>query len=598
MPTLTDGEGAPIRVAYLTTVDLTLRFLLMAQMKRLRDEGFEVMGISSPGPWVPAIEAEGIHHIPWRSATRSWAPSADLRAFMELVSILKRERIHLLHTHNPKPGILGRIAARFAGVPIVVNTVHGLYAMPEDPLAKRAAVLAIERLAARFSDLELYQSEEDLRWARRLWLVSAERSVLLGNGTDVSTFDADAVPLERIAAIRRELGIPEGSVVVGTVGRLVAEKGFRELFTAARRVRSEQADTVFLVVGDHDPAKADSIPAGEIEDARTDVVFAGWREDVRDLVAAMDVFVLPSWREGVPRSAIEAAAMGRPMVLTDIRGCREVVRDGIEGILVPPRDPSRLGEAILELVRDPELREQMGKAARRRAEERFDERRVLETVVRSYRRLLSDKAIHARAPSTEPPIIRPARVADTAAIARLHRRSLPDAFLPRLGDVFLRRLYRAMVADPEAVVLVADSGAGVVGFAAGTPSVRRFYRRFVVRHGIPAGLSVLPRLLRRDLARRLWETAMYPQGPSNLPEAELLAIAVAPRRRSSGVGERLVRSLLHQLDARGVTDVKVVVAADNEGANRFYQRLGFRRVASFTLHGDAPSHVWVIPCRS
>jgi glycosyltransferase involved in cell wall biosynthesis/ribosomal protein S18 acetylase RimI-like enzyme len=597
MRPVTDGER-PIRVAHVTTVDLTLRFLLMGQMKRLRDEGFEVLGISSSGPWVAAIQAEGIHHVPWRSATRSWAPSADVRALGELVSILRRERVHVLHTHNPKPGILGRIAARLAGVPIVVNTVHGLYAMPEDPWPKRVAVLGLERVAARFSDRELYQSEEDLRWARRIGLVSPGRSVFLGNGTDVTTFDPDAVPVERMSAIRTELGIPDGAVVVGTVGRLVAEKGYRELFAAARRVRDEQAEVVFLVVGDHDTAKSDSIPAPEIERARADVAFAGWREDVRELLAIMDVFVLPSWREGVPRSAIEAAAMGRPMVVTDIRGCREVVRDGIEGILVAPRDPQRLAEAILELVRDPALRERMGKAARSRAEDRFDERRVLETVVRTYRELLVEKGVSVPGPSGQPPIVRPARAADAAAIARLHRRSLPDAFLPRLGDAFLRRLYRAMITDPEAVVLVADSSSGVQGFAAGTRSVRRFYRRFLVHQGIPAGVSVLTRLLRPGMLRKLWETARYPQGPSSLPEAELLSIAVAPERRSSGVGERLALQLLRGLGAGGVAEVKVVVGTDNEGANRFYHRLGFRHVARIALHRGVPSDVWVIPCRS
>ncbi|MGH3452390.1 MAG: GNAT family N-acetyltransferase, partial [Haloechinothrix sp.] len=278
------------------------------------------------------------------------------------------------------------------------------------------------------------------------------------------------------------------------------------------------------------------------------------------------------------------------------RGCREVVRDGIEGVLVPARAPGRLAEAILELVRDAGLRERMGKAARLRAEERFDERRVLETVVRTYRDLLGHKGFQLREGTAS--VIRPATRRDAAAIARLHRRSLPDAFLPRLGDPFLRRLYRAMVADPEAVVLVAGSERGVVGFVAGTPSVGRFYRRFVLRHGIPAGVSALPRLLRRGMLRRLWETARHPKGSSSLPDAELLAVAVEKRRRSGGLGEMLVRRLLGELGARRVDVVKVVVGADNAGANRFYERLGFRRIGRIHVHGEAASNVWVIPCRS
>ena len=143
----------------------------------------------------------------------------------------------------------------------------------------------------------------------------------------------------------------------------------------------------FLVVGGSDPEKADAVTEDEIRAAAGDVgvIFAGWRADVADLMAAMDVFVLPSWREGVPRSAIEAAATGLPLVVTDIRGCREVVRDGIEGILVPVREPERLASAIGRLVGDPALRARMGAAARERAVERFDERRVMDLLVDRYR---------------------------------------------------------------------------------------------------------------------------------------------------------------------------------------------------------------------
>ena len=378
----------PIRVAHIATVDLTLRYLLLPQLLRLRDEGYEVASISAPGPWVAGLEADGIRHIPWRHVSRSWDPVADVRAFGELRRILRAERFDLVHTHTPKPGIMGRVAARMVGVPVVVNTVHGLYATPDDPLARRLAVLSLERLAARYSDLELYQSEEDLRWARRIGLVAPSRSALLGNGTDLSRFGPSAVSPERLAELRRELRIPDGSVVVGTIGRMVAEKGYRELFAAARRVRAELPGVRFLAAGGYEPAKADAIPEAEVAAAREDVVFAGWRQDVPDLLALMDVFVLPSWREGLPRSAIEAAAMGKPLVLTDIRGCREVVREGIDGFLVPPRNSARLAEAIGRLARDAALRERLGAAARTRAVDRFDERKVLDAIVRHYRELL------------------------------------------------------------------------------------------------------------------------------------------------------------------------------------------------------------------
>ncbi|MGQ0669640.1 MAG: sugar transferase [Actinomycetota bacterium] len=386
----------PVRVAHITSVDSTLWVLLLAQLRRLRDEGFEVTTISAPGPWASRLADHGIRHIPWRHATRAWNPRSDVRAFFELLRILRRERFDIVHTHNPKPGVLGRVAAGLVGVPCVAHTVHGLYATQQDPLARRLPVLAIEWFAARFSDVELFQSEEDLTWARRIRMVGVSKSVLLGNGTDLSRFDPAAVPPERATEVRRGLGIPQDALMVGTVGRLVAEKGYRELFAAARRVREAVPSARFVAIGERDPDKADAITDEEIASAKDDVIFLGWRDDIPDVLASMDVFVLPSWREGVPRSAIEAAAMGKPMVLTDIRGCREVGRDGREGILVPPRDPERLAAGIILLLRDPLLRERLGAAARERALSRFDGRSVEEVLLTRYRDLLVRKGRPSR----------------------------------------------------------------------------------------------------------------------------------------------------------------------------------------------------------
>jgi glycosyltransferase involved in cell wall biosynthesis/ribosomal protein S18 acetylase RimI-like enzyme len=585
-----------IRVAHVATVDLTVRFLLLPQLRRLRDEGYEVAAISAPGPWTGDVEADGIRHITWPHATRAWDPASDARAFLELLGILRREGFDLVHTHNPKPGILGRVAARMAGVPCVVNTVHGLYATPEDSALKRAAVLGLERAAAAFSDVELFQSEEDLRWARRAGVVPPSKSVLLGNGTDVARFDPDAVPPDRIAELRAELGIPDGAVVVGTVGRLVAEKGYRELFAAAREVREEFPEARFVVAGSRDAGKHDAISPEELAAAERDVIVAGWREDVRDLLAVMDVFVLPSWREGVPRSAIEAAAMGRPLVLTDIRGCREVARDGVEGILVPPRDPRRLAAAITDLLRDPGERDRLGKAARARALERFNERRVTDILVATYAEVLARRG--RVSPGDERVRVRRARPADAPAIARLHREGLPDAFLPALGDGFLRHLYRALASDRDGVALVAAAGPRVVGFAAGTVSVRRFYRRFAMTRGIPAALSAAPRLIRGDALRRLRETASYPDLVEDEGDSELLSIAVARSWEGRGIGKLLAKGVVDGLARRGAGRVRVVVGADNERANRFYEGMGFTRRRELAVHDGAASVMWEIECRS
>jgi glycosyltransferase involved in cell wall biosynthesis/ribosomal protein S18 acetylase RimI-like enzyme len=591
-----------MKVAHLTTTDLTLRYLLLGQLRRLAAEGHEVTGISAPGPHTAALEAAGIRFLPWRNATRAWNPLADARALAELVALLRRERFDLVHTHNPKPGVLGRLAARLAGVPLVVNTVHGLYATPEDRLRKRAAVLGLEWLAGRCSDLELYQSEEDLRWARRLRLARKGRSHLLGNGTDTGHFDPARVPAERVAALRHELGLPADALIVGAVGRLVAEKGYRELFAAARAVRQADPRVRFLAVGAPDLEKADAITEAELARAAGDVLVTGWRDDVRDLLAVMDVFVLASWREGMPRSAIEAAAMGKALVLTDIRGCREVARDGREALLVPPRDPDALARAIARLAADSALRRRLGAAARARALERFSEAQVAERVVGHYRRLAGAPATPPADPG--PVVVRPARVGDAAAMARLHADGMPDAFLPTLGPRFLARLYRALATDPEAVALVAEGVDGVVGFAAGVPSVGGFYRRFARGHGPAAALAAAPRLVRPSVTRRLLETVRYPaheadgDGDGRLPDAELLSIAVAPGFRAGGTGRALADGVLTGLAGRGVDDIKVVVGAANQGANRFYAKVGFSPAGHLTVHHGTPSNVWIRSCRS
>jgi glycosyltransferase involved in cell wall biosynthesis/ribosomal protein S18 acetylase RimI-like enzyme len=580
------------KVAHVSTVDLTPRFLLLAQLRALRDAGFEVTSISAPGPWVADLESEGIRHEAWPSATRAWDPRADARAFGELVGILRRGRYDLVHTHNPKPGVMGRLAARIVGVPCVVNTVHGLYATPDDRVRRKAPVLAAEWIAARFSDLELYQSAEDLSWARRLGVVRTGRWTHLGNGLNLSTFEPSLAAGERVAKTRRDLGIADDELVVGTVGRLVAEKGYRELFEAAGPVRRRFPTARFVVVGDRDIDKWDALSEEELRRASADVLFAGWREDVPELMALMDVFVLPSWREGMPRSAIEAAASGTPLVLTDIRGCREVVREGVEGFLVPPRRPDLLARAIERLLDDPGLRVRMGEAARARAEDRFDERRVTATVVGTTRRLLVKSG--RLTPREDAEVrVRAARPRDAGAMAALHRRSRPTDFLPQLGDGFLRQLYLAVIHDPRSVALIAERDGAFEGFTAATVSVRAFYRRFATRRGILAAALAAPRLVRPSLIRRARETAGCGHGRLGLPDAELLSIAVHEGSRRRGVGRALEARVRETLGDRGISCFKVVVGTENADANRFYASCGYVPAVQTAVHDGVSSRRWI-----
>lgn len=384
----------PLRVAHLTTVDLSLRYLVLPQLEAVRREGGEPIGISAPGPHVGELEARGIRHVPLHSSTRAMDLRADLAAIRELWGVLRQERPDVLHTHNPKPGLYGRVLGRLAGVPVVVNTVHGLYATPTDRWRRRALVYALEAVASRFSHAELVQSREDLDFLCRWRISPPGRTTHLGNGVDLRRFDPAAVRAADVVAVRNELGVQPGQVLVGAVGRLVAEKGYLELLEA---MASLDERFVLAIVGAPDPAKPDSLPPDVVAAAAAaGVRFLGHRDDVERLYAAMDVFVLASHREGFPRAAMEAAAMGRPVVATDIRGCREAVVDGETGVLVPVGDPGALAAAIRKLGEDPDLRRQLGSAGRELARRAFDERLVVEKVLASYDRVRRRRRLRER----------------------------------------------------------------------------------------------------------------------------------------------------------------------------------------------------------
>ncbi|HEY5651507.1 MAG TPA: glycosyltransferase, partial [Acidimicrobiia bacterium] len=254
-----------MKIAHLTTVDMSLRFLLFPQLTSIVEVGGEAIGISGPGKWVDELEAAGVRHIALDSSTRGVDWAADLRAMRELWRVLRRERPDILHTHNPKPGVYGRILGRLAGVPVVVNTVHGFYATPDDPLPKRLVVYLLEAVASRFSDVELFQNPEDLGLARRVGLVPKSKSFLLGNGVDLRRFDPARFSRSDRERTRPELGLGPDDFVVGIVGRLVAEKGYPELFEAAR---SWPDGVRLVVVGPDDPTKEDALPRSMIDEAR------------------------------------------------------------------------------------------------------------------------------------------------------------------------------------------------------------------------------------------------------------------------------------------------------------------------------------------
>ncbi len=359
------------RIAHLTTVDMSLVLLLGTELETDLAAGHEVLGLSAPGPYVPRVEALGVRHVPVPGFTRDFSLADDARAFAQLLLLLRGLDLDVLHTHTPKAGVMGRIAGRLAGVPVVVNTCHGLWARREDRWLKRVLVYGAEGLAAQFSDAELFQNAEDRETLR--WALGGKLATVVGNGVDLTRFAPD--PAAR-ARVRAELGLDDGETLVLAVGRRVAEKGLAEFAAMADRLAGRAR---FVWVGPRDDT--DPLAGTDLGSA---IEFAGERADMPAVYAAADLFVLPTYREGFSRSGMEAAATGLPMVLTDIRGCREIGTHGEHLLLVPPRDADGLTDAVAALLDDVALRARLGDAARRRALTHFDQRAVARRSLEVY----------------------------------------------------------------------------------------------------------------------------------------------------------------------------------------------------------------------
>ncbi|MEE9606237.1 MAG: glycosyltransferase family 4 protein [Myxococcota bacterium] len=371
-----------MRIAHVANTDYFCAFLLRGQLRALQRAGHDVSLVCGDGPLLDGLRAEG---FPVRvvANSRRIEPLADLRTLSSYVALFRREHFDVVHTHNPKVNGLAALAARIARVPRVVSTLHGLYSHEgQGPLARRTWRM-LERASARLADLVLCQSAEDVRTARWSRIVPDGRLRCLGNGVDLERFSPSRIGPEDRAALRRRLGVGPGERVIGFVGRLVREKGIPELLAATAGRRGWR---VWLVGPDECGVKRDALEP-RVLDASSHVRCLGLQGDLPPLYAAMDVVALPSHREGLPRSLLEASAMARPIVATRVRGCREAIAPGRTGLLVPPAAPRALREALEALLQDPARSRCFGVAARFRARALFDERAVFERIGLAYREL-------------------------------------------------------------------------------------------------------------------------------------------------------------------------------------------------------------------
>jgi len=302
-------------------------------------------------------ERNGVRILTLPELVRSIVPIQDIKAFFKLMSIFRSERPHIVHTHTSKAGILGRWAAFLAKVPVIVHTPHGHVFWGYFNKWKTSVFVFLERLTAHITDRIITLTEQEKKDHLRFAIAPDVKFAIIHSGVDLIKFSHTKVaPSE----MRKQLGISEKTFVVGTVGRLTPVKGHKYLIEAAAKVVLQKPDTLFVFLGDGEMLTELAEMASSIG-IKDHVKFLGWRPDVADVMATFDIFVLPSLNEGMGKVLVEAMAMGKPIIASDVGGITNLVISGENGFLVPPADPEAIAERIKILFSNNTNRNEMGR---------------------------------------------------------------------------------------------------------------------------------------------------------------------------------------------------------------------------------------------
>ena len=376
----------------ITTVPVSLHKLLQGQINYMQENGFEVILASAGGKEIEAIEKETgipVHILP---LTRKISPFTDLQALWQTYKLIKKHKPDIVHTHTPKAGITGMLAAKLAGVPVRMHTVAGMPLMEAKGIKRK--ILNLVEKCTYWSATKIYPNsyglkefiiQDKLAHPSKLKVIAKGSS----NGIDTAYFHPEHFSLSQKENLKKQLGInPEDTVFV-FIGRLVGDKGINELIKAFQKLSGNQKNIKLLLVGNEEP-ELDPLQTETKENilSNPQIITTGWVEDVRPYLAISDILVFPSYREGFPNVVLQAGAMGLPAIVTDINGCNEIITHHHNGLIIPPKDEKAVYEAMNLLMENLELRSRLAQNARPGIEAKYKQEAVWEALLEEYRRAL------------------------------------------------------------------------------------------------------------------------------------------------------------------------------------------------------------------
>lgn len=377
------------KVVHLSNAQQGISLFLMPQLKELIKLGYEVHAICPVNDDASDITNQSIkvHSVP---VGRDISIFGDLILFLRLWFIMVSERYFIVHAHSAKMEFFGQLAARLALVPHVFYTNHGMIFRSEMPSSKTAILKQIAKFSGKLSSLIFSQSQEDIDYARQENIYQIDKLRFLGNGINITDFNRSKYSKADRLSVKKELGLNDDDIVIGMVARFVREKGYHELFYAAHELVKENRNLYFLCIGNEMPNERDPINNELPKELGVEdrFIILKSQKEMSKFYAIMDVAVLPSYREGYPRTLMEASSTSVPVVASDISGCRETVKSGYNGILVPARDHHALANALKRLILDKQLRSKMAANGRKMAVEIFDESRVVDRLIKGYNEVL------------------------------------------------------------------------------------------------------------------------------------------------------------------------------------------------------------------